>query len=86
MREGREFEFGSDSEAMAILVLSRDRNAEFIKPLFNVVDPEKTSSLVRQYRGILFPEEKYSDLEYVAKARRMFERLQKVDFYVKPLG
>jgi GTP1/Obg family GTP-binding protein len=67
-------------------VFSRERNAEFIKPLFSVVDPEKANSLVRQYRGIIFPEEKYNDLEYVNKAREMFKKLQNVHFYIKPAG
>jgi hypothetical protein len=51
-----------------------------------VVDPEKADQLVKQYRGIIFPEEKYNDLDYVNKARAMFKKIQNVHFYIKPAG
>lgn len=49
-----------------------------------VVDPKSLDKAVRQFRGLLFPEEGYDELKYLKKAQDMFKRLRELDMRVKP--
>ena len=51
--------------------------------LFSVVAPDKTSQLFKQYKGILFPEEKYDELAYIKKAKKFFERVRGMTIFAK---
>ena len=49
------------------------------------MDPSKADQLLKQYRGILFPEEKYDDLKYMKKAQDMFKKLRTINWDIKPV-
>ena len=49
-----------------------------------MVDPKSLDKAIRQFRGLLFPEEEYDELKYLKKAQETFERLRKLDMRVKP--
>jgi len=51
----------------------------------SVVDPKSLDRAVKQFRGLLFPEEGYDELKYLKKAQETFERLRKLDMRVKPV-
>jgi hypothetical protein len=67
------------------MVLNNERQIKMMQPLFSAADPENANKLLRQYRGLIFPEHKYDTLSYIKKARDMFDKLRDVNFYVKPL-
>lgn len=77
--------FGSVEESIAIHMANRLRSARVMEPLFAAVNPDKVSQLFRQYKGILFPEDKYDDLEYIRKARRIFDKLKNVVLTATPI-
>lgn len=54
-------------------------------PLFAVGGPENANKLMNQYRGLLFPEEKYDAFSYMKKAKEIFEKLQNVDLRIAPV-
>lgn len=56
-----------------------------MEPLFSAADPENVNKLLKQYRGLIFPENKYDDLNYIKKAKSMFEKMRDVKFFVKPI-
>ena len=66
-------------------VFARERSIRFLSPMFAVVSPEKADSVVRQLRGLIFPEDRYDSLRYVKKAKDMFERMRKYNFTARPL-
>lgn len=47
--------------------------------IFAVVDPKSAPEAVKKFRGILFPEESFDDIKYLQKAKKMFEKLRKLD-------
>jgi hypothetical protein len=49
-----------------------------------VVDPNGAEKAVKQYRGLLFPEEELDDLLYTKKAQKMLEQLRSANIMVKP--
>jgi hypothetical protein len=51
----------------------------YIAAALAVVDPAKASEAVKQFRGLLFPEEGYDELAYIKKSQELFEKLRKVD-------
>jgi hypothetical protein len=66
-------------------VFARERGIKFISPMFSIVSPEKSDGLVKQLRGIIFPEDKYDQMDYVNRAMRMFERMRGVELNIKPV-
>jgi len=44
-----------------------------------VVDPEKAGSLLKQYRSVIFPEDRYDDVRYYRQAERIFENMKKIE-------
>jgi len=49
------------------------------------VDPEQANKIIRQYRGVVFPEEKYDDIKYIKKAQEMFKMLRSKEMRIVPL-
>ena len=43
------------------------------------VGPEKLSEAVGDLKGLMFPESKYDKLEYIKKAKEVFEKLRNID-------
>lgn len=66
-------------------VFARERSIRFISPMLAVVSPEKSDSIVRQFRGLVFPEERYDQLRYVKKAKEVFNKMRKYNISVRPL-
>lgn len=60
-------------------MFQRQRAKEFLKPLFAVTDPAKAGDLVRQYRGYIFPEDRFDDLKYYKAAAKMFDKMRKIN-------
>jgi hypothetical protein len=82
---GIKLEFDSVNEALAINAFTRQRSVQFLSAIFAVVDPKGAEKAVKQYRGLLFPEEELYDLEYSKKAQETLEKLRKVDLRVKTI-
>ena len=53
--------------------------------IFPVVSPENAQKAVKQFRGVVFPEEAISDAYYVKKAKDMMKKLINVDLRIKPV-
>lgn len=70
---------------MAIIILNKNRSAKMMEAALGVADGDKVNELFKKYRGVVFPEEKYDDLKYIKKARRIFKQLQGKEFYVKKI-
>lgn len=66
-------------------VYARDRAITFLTPVVGVTGPERVGDVVRQLRGIVFPEDKYNDIDYARKAKDVFERLRSVRMVTTPL-
>ena len=82
---GIKHEYGSINEALAINAFTRQRSIQFMSGIFAVVDPKGAEKAVKQYRGLLFPEEELNDAEYLKKAQRVLEKMRNVNLFVKPL-
>lgn len=80
------YKHGSTDEAIAIYVINRNRSAKLLEALIGVAAPEKLDKLYKQYKGLLFPEEKYDELAYLRKVRGMMEKLRGVTISVAPLN
>lgn len=78
------FEYGSTRESIAIAEFNRQRTAQFLSAIFAVVDPKQADKLLRQYRGVAFPEERYDDIKYIKKAQELFENLRSKEIRVIP--
>ena len=63
-------------------VFARRRNAEYVTATLAVVDPKTLDKAAKQLRSLMFPEEKYDELDYVKKAQEMFEKLRKLDIRI----
>ena len=70
---------------MAIAVYGRERGIRFMAPLFNVVSPEKASDVIRQFRALVFPEDRYDALRYTQKAKEFFEKVRGINLYAQKL-
>lgn len=62
----------------------RQRNADFISASLVVVDPKSAEKAVNQLRSVMFPEEKLDNLNYMKKAKDVFEKLRNIDMRIKP--
>jgi hypothetical protein len=80
------YKHGSTEEAIAIYVINRNRTAKLIEALIGVAAPENVDKLYKQYKGVLFPEEKYDELAYLRKVRGMMEKLRGVTLRVAPVA
>jgi len=56
-----------------------------MQPLFALADPEKAGDLMKQYRFMVFPEDKFDDVKYYKKAEKIFNKMRSFDMRVKPL-
>jgi len=83
---GIKFIPGSLNEKIAIIEFNRQRAIQYITPLLSVASPEKRGEIVRKFRGLIFPEDAYDDVDYVKKAAKLFEKIKNVSFYIKPGG
>lgn len=54
-----------------------------MQPLFALADPEKAGDLMKQYRFMIFPEDRFDDVKYHKKAADMFEKMRLVDMRVR---
>ena len=77
--------FGSIDEALAINAFTRQRSIQFLGSIFAVVDPSSAQKAVNQFRGVIFPEDKTGDLDYIKKAQEHMKKLQNIDLRVKPI-
>lgn len=71
------------NEAIAMTLFQRQREKEFIKPLFAVADPEKAGSLAKKYQAMVYPEFKYDDLKYMRDAQKYFKKLRILNLKAK---
>lgn len=78
------FQYGSLDESIAMTVYSRERNVQYLAPLFTIAGPDDRRNLMNQYYGAIFPEDKYYAHRYVQKAKETFERLKGVTFTIQP--
>lgn len=80
--------FGYDSleETIAMTVYGRERNVKYLAALFAIAGPDDTHSLMSEYRGAVYPEDKFHAHKYIQKAKETFERLQGVTFSITPSG
>ena len=53
--------------------------------VMSAVGPEKITEAVRDLKGIMFPEEQYDKYKYIDKAKKMFEKLRKIDMRGKAI-
>jgi len=81
-----DFQFGSIEESIAMTVYGRERNIQYLAPLFAVAGPDDRNNLLNNYRGAVYPEDKYYAHRYVQKAKETFERLKGVTFEIQPFG
>jgi hypothetical protein len=79
------FTYGSLSEAIAILSYTRERNTTFMSAIFPVVSESKAENAVKQFRGIVFPEESLSDAVYLKKAKDLMKRLINTSIQIRPI-
>lgn len=84
--KGMHFQFGSLEESIAMTVHGRERNIQYLAPLFAIAGPDDRSSLINSYRGAVFPEDKYYAHKYIQKAKETFERLRGVTFEIQTSG
>ena len=80
----KSYKYGSTDEALAIYVINKNRTAKLLEALIGVAAPENVDKLYKQYKGTLFPEEKYDELAYLRKVRGMMEKLRGVTVSVLP--
>ena len=80
------YKYGSVEEQIALYCINIDRQLRLTEAYFPFTDPAKASQLLRSYRVLLFPEDKYDDIKYIQKARRMFEKLGKMEITVRPMN
>ena len=64
-------------------MFQQQRSKEFIQPLFAVTDPEKANDLLKKYRGIMFPEQKYDEMKYYRQSAAFFDRVRDVNLTAK---
>jgi hypothetical protein len=50
-----------------------------------VVDPASAQKAVNQFKGLIFPENRGDDLNYIKKAQEHMKKLQNVELRVKPI-
>jgi hypothetical protein len=81
---GREFVFGSLTEAIAILAFSRERSIRFSSALFPIIDPSKAEKAVKDFRNTVFPENIANDKLYEEAARQTMKRLMGRNIMIKP--
>lgn len=81
---GKRIRYGSIQEQIAIHAFNREREAQLFQPIFSVVDPDKFDKLLRQYRGVLYPEYRYDEMRYMKQAQEMFRKLRKVNIRITP--
>ena len=44
-----------------------------------MIDPSKADTLLKQYKAIIFPEDRFDDIRYQKKAQDMFEKMRKIN-------
>ena len=79
------YKFGSTDEAIAIYVINRNRSAKLFEAVIGVAAPDKVSKLFQQYKGILFPEEKYDELAYIKKSQDYMKKMRDFVIYARPV-
>lgn len=50
-----------------------------------MVDPASAQKAVNQFKGLIFPENRGDDLNYIKKAQEHMKKLQNVELRVKPI-
>ena len=83
-KDGGPYKFGSVEEQIAMYCVNTDRNLKLIEAYFSVVAPDKFNQLVRSYKSVLFPEDKYEDIKYLIKARKHFDKLKDLKLSIRP--
>jgi len=48
------------------------------------VDPKQTNELLKDYRGVIFPEEKFDDISYLKKVKGILKNLGNVEMTMRP--
>lgn len=61
-------------------VLDRNRNARVLELISNIVDPKEGSAVLKQYRSLLFPEQRQQDLKRISDGRKFFEKIRDMKF------
>ena len=80
-----DFEFGSLSEAIAILAYSRERDVQFMTALFPVVNPDKAQEAVKKFKGIVYPDTALDDAVYLKKAKEHMRKLMNTEIRIMPM-
>lgn len=79
------YKYGSIEESIAIYFVNKERNEKILKALLDVAPPENRDKLYRQYKGILFPEDRYDDLAHMKKMQGMMKKLRGTTISVMPI-
>ena len=84
--DGKEFPYESAEEFIALSVMARRRGIMYVQPLFAAADPKKVDQLLKQYRALVYPEERLNDLLYIQKARKFMEKMRGISFTITGVG
>lgn len=66
-----------------LLALNRRRNQQVIELLSNFADPDSKQQILKQYRAILFPEQRHADLKKIGDGRKLFDKLRGFKFEMR---
>jgi len=68
--------YGSFDEAICIGQYSRERIMDKTRLIASVADPSNADKIIASYDDIAFPELKKKSLEYMAKGKKMLDKLK----------
>ena len=63
-----------------LMALNRNRSAKVLEMISNFVDPKDGQPLLKQYRSLLFPEQRQDDLKRLSDGRKFFEKIRDMKF------
>jgi hypothetical protein len=77
--------YGSFEEAICIGQFNRERIMDKTRLIASVADPSNADKIIASYEEIAFPEIKKKSLEYMAKGKKMLDKLSKVQLYANEI-
>jgi hypothetical protein len=84
--DGKEFEYGSLQEQIAMMEYSRTMTTGYLAAVAPLVGAESASKLIRSIRTVMFPDERMNDIAYLKKSKELFEKLRNVNLMSMPMG
>ena len=71
---------------IAISVYTREKSSQFLGSALAVVSPDNSGRIIKALRENIFPEERFSDIMYMKKAKDTFEKLRGINLKIMPTG